>query len=317
MRKRVISVTLNPSIDRTIKLSSLQVGRINRADSVSLDPGGKGVNLSRAVHALGSDTHAILACGDLGLNWLKKSFDSESLSHTIIHASGVVRSNMTIIDSNGQITKINEPGAALSEKELQEVKNSLAALNLKNSWVAFAGRLNPGLAATTYRDLAQVAKEKGAFVAVDTSGAELKAALTAVVVDLIKPNQSELSELIGRQLLTIKDVIDGAQEVISAGVSSVLCSLGSDGALLITDSGSIHCESVNKMQGNPVGAGDILLGIFLASGADEGALETAVAWSAASVPLPGTSIPTFEQVSEIKVRVNKNPDASRTILEND
>jgi 1-phosphofructokinase len=317
MAAKVISITLNPSIDRTINLSSLEVGRINRANSVSLDPGGKGVNVSRAVHAFGGQTHAILACGDLGLNWLKKSFDSAGLNHTIIHTSGVVRGNMTIIEEDGQVTKINEPGAVLSEKELQEVQNALISVNLKDAWVVFAGRLNPGLPAMTYRDLAQVAKEHGALVAVDTSGAELKAAISAGVVDLIKPNQSELSELVGRPLTTISEVVSGAREVIAGGVSRVLCSLGADGALLITESGSIHCEPAHAVQGNPVGAGDILLGIFLAAGADQGALRDAVSWSAASVPLPGTSIPTFEQASEIEVRVHENPDLGRTILDND
>jgi 1-phosphofructokinase len=317
MASKVISITLNPSIDRTIKLASLEVGRINRATSVSLDPGGKGVNVSRAVHTFGGQTHAILACGDLGLNWLKKSFDSEGLNHTIIHTSGVVRGNMTIIELDGQITKINEPGAVLNDEELQRVKDALASLDLANSWVAFAGRLNPGLPATTYRDLARVAKAQRALVAVDTSGAELKAAITAGVVDLIKPNQSELSELVGRPLSTIGEVIAGAREVIAGGVSRVLCSLGADGALLITESGSIHCEPARAVTGNPVGAGDILLGIFLAAGADESALKVAVAWSAASVPLAGTSIPTFEQASEIEVRVHENPDLGRTILDND
>ena len=224
---------------------------------------------------------------------------------------------MTIIESDGEITKINEPGAALSEVELQKVKDSLASIDLQDSWVVFAGRLNPGLPATTYRDLAQVAKSRGALVAVDTSGAELKAAVSAGVVDLIKPNQSELSELIGRPLNSVSDVINGAREIIAGGVSRVLCSLGADGALLITESGSIHCEPAHEVHGNPVGAGDILLGIFLAAGADEEALSDAVSWSAASVPLPGTSIPTFEQASEMDVNVNRNPDLGRTILDND
>jgi 1-phosphofructokinase len=311
----VLTVTLNPSIDRTIALSSLSVGEINRAQEITLHPGGKGVNVSRAAKALGVDTHALYIGGTLGEAWMSAELDEASIPHTVISHGVAIRSNITIVESDGTVTKINEPGPVLGSAELEKVKNALSQLPLSGNWVVFAGRLNPGLAANAYAELAAFAKSQGAHVAVDTSGDEFAAAVKAGVVDLVKPNHHELSELVGRPLHTIDDVIDAAREVIAGGVRTVLCSMGADGAILITANTATHCEPIEKVSGTPVGAGDILLGIFIAAGCDVKALETAIAWSAASVPLPGTSIPTPAQAGAVSVRTREDFDRARVLVE--
>ena len=311
----VITITLNPSIDRTITVNDLAIGQITRAQSTTLDPGGKGVNVSRAVSAYGCDTHAILVCGELGASWMDKQLSALSIAHTIIPSDGAVRSNMTIVSSQGVVTKINEPGVALTASELKAVEEAITSHVQTGSWVVLAGRSNPGLALDTYRDLAALARKGGARVAVDTSGDELKAALTAGVVDLIKPNQFELAELAGRPLKTIHDVIAAAREVIDGGVEQVLCSLGKDGAILVTADEVMHCEPEHAAIGTPVGAGDILLAIYLGGGATPGALKDAIAWSAASVPLPGTAIPTPAQAEAVSVKTNEVLKDSRELAE--
>ena len=311
----VLTVTLNPSIDRTIALSSLKVGEISRAEKITLHPGGKGVNVSRAAKAFGSTTHALFIGGTLGEAWMSAELDKVSIPHTVISHGDAIRSNMTIVESDGTVTKINEPGPVLGLNELEKVKSALSQLPLNGNWVVFAGRLNPGLSPNAYAELAAFAKSHGAFVAVDTSGAEFAAAVKAGVVDLVKPNHDELSELVGRKLHTIADVIDAAREVIAGGVATVLCSMGADGAILITADSATHCEPIEKVSGTPVGAGDILLGIFIAAGCDVAALESAIAWSAASVPLPGTSIPTPAQAGAVSVRTREDFDRARVLVE--
>ena len=311
----VLTVTLNPSIDRTIALSTLAVGEINRAAKITLHPGGKGVNVSRAAKAFGVATHAIYIGGKLGEAWMSEELDKSSIPHTVIAKSGAIRSNMTIVESDGTVTKINEPGPTLSNADLEEIKANLSKLDLNGNWVVLAGRLNPGLPATAYAELATFAKSQGARVAVDTSGVEFAAAVRAGAVDLVKPNHHELSELVARPLHTIEDVISAAREVIAGGVSTVLCSMGADGAILITADSATHCEPIEKVSGTPVGAGDILLGIFIAAGGDVSALESAIAWSAASVPLPGTSIPTPAQADAVKVRTRTDFDRARELVE--
>ena len=307
-------MTTNPSIDRTIAVNSLTLGGVNRGDLNAIDPGGKGVNVSRALAAFGAKTHAVLICGDLGSQWFGKKLNALKIAHHVIKAEGITRSNITLQEANGTVTKINEPGFELTKDVLNELLQTLDGLDLKGSWVVLAGRLNPGADVNTYRDLAQFVRDRGAKVAIDGSGPEFRAAL-AVRPELIKPNQFELAELVGRPLKTIHDVIAAAREVIAGGVEQVLCSLGKDGAILVTSDEVMHCEPEHAASGTPVGAGDILLAIYLGGGATPSALKDAIAWSAASVPLPGTAIPTPAQAAAVSVKINEVPKDSRELAE--
>ena len=152
----VLTVTLNPSIDRTIALSSLNVGEINRAQEITLHPGGKGINVSRAARAFGVDTHALFIGGKLGESWMSGELDKAKIAHTVISFGDSIRSNMTIVEGDGTVTKINEPGPTLGKSELELIKESLAKLPLDGNWVVFAGRLNPGLSSDAYAYLAAV-----------------------------------------------------------------------------------------------------------------------------------------------------------------
>lgn len=310
----IITVTTNPSIDRTIAVKDLVLGGVNRGELSAIDPGGKGVNVSRALAAYGAKTHAVLICGDLGSQWFSKKLNTLHIPHHVIKAEGITRSNITLQEADQTVTKINEPGFELSKDVLHELYETLDGLDLKGSWVVLAGRLNPGADVNTYRDLAQFVRDRGASVAIDGSGAEFKAALQ-VNPDLIKPNQFELAELVGRPLKTIHDVIAAAREVIDNGVAQVLCSLGKDGAILVTKDQVIHCEPEKSAVGTPVGAGDILLAIYLGGGAQPSALKDAIAWSAASVPLPGTAIPTPAQAAAVSVKVNEVLKDARELAE--
>lgn len=310
----IITVTTNPSIDRTVAVGDLVLGGVNRGDLSAIDPGGKGVNVSRALAAYGAETHAVLVCGDLGSQWFAKKLNSSNIAHTIIKAEGITRSNVTLQEADGTVTKINEPGFELSRDVMHQLRQTLENLNLRNNWVVFAGRLNPGADVNTYRDLAKTVRDRGAKIAIDGSGTEFRAALE-VHPELIKPNQFELAELVGRPLKTIHDVIAAAREVIDGGVEQVLCSLGKDGAILVTSDQVFHCEPEKAAVGTPVGAGDILLAIYLGGGAQPSALKDAIAWSAASVPLPGTAIPTPAQAAAVGVKVNEALTDSRELAE--
>lgn len=295
-------------------MGDLLVGSINRAALIAVDPGGKGVNVSRALSAYGADTYSILVCGDLGDEWFDSSLTSLGIAHKIIKADGVTRSNITILEADGIVTKLNEPGFNLTENIITNVKSALASIDLKGAWVVLAGRLNPGADVNTYRVLAEYVRSLGAKVALDGSGPEFREAMQ-VKPDLIKPNQFELGELVGRELITMSDVISAANELIAQGIGQVLCSLGVDGAILISPEGNVHCEPEVVAQGTPVGAGDILLAIYLGGGAQSSALKDAIAWSAASVPLEGTAIPTKAQAAAVKVKVNQTPTAQRELAE--
>ncbi len=311
----IATVTLNPSIDRQLMLNHLAVGEVNRADLNHIHPGGKGVNVSRALKSFGAATHALLVGASLGGRWFDEQLTELGIDHEVIITSGVTRSNLTIVEANGTVTKINEQGFSITPEILADVRNALSNLDLQDQWVVFAGRLNYGAPTDTYLHLAQYARSLGARVAVDASDAELANSLWSDGPDLIKPNQHELASIVGRELVTMNDVIDAAREVIARGVKAVLCSLGADGALYITADSAVHAEPAHPVNGVPVGAGDIMLATFLGGGANVDALAGAVAWSAASVALPGTSIPTPAQAQAVEVLVHHDLDAQRSLVE--
>ncbi len=310
----IVTVTLNPSVDRTISIAKLDRGTVNRAEMIAVDPGGKGVNVSRALAAYGSETFALLVCGSFGSRWFAERLTELNVAHHIVLGNGVTRNNVTLVEGDGTVTKINEPGFELSDAVLSDVKTALSEIDLKDCWVVFAGALNPDADPLTYNKLATYVRSLGAKVAIDTSGEELKAAIE-IAPELIKPNQHELSELVGRNLITIADIVAAAREVLDMGVGAIVCSLGADGALYIDNETVVHAEPETPVAGVPVGAGDILLATFIAGGANAEALASAVAWSAASVPLEGTAIPSAAQAMAVKVNVNSGFDATRSLVE--
>lgn len=311
----IITVTLNPSIDRTIAVGELRRGGVNRAELIRLDAAGKGVNVSRALAAYGIETHAVMVGAGLGSEWMSEQLTSQNISHSMVMAQGITRSNLTLVEADGTVTKINEPGVTMTPEILAAIEGALDALDLENNWVVLAGRLNPGASDDTYARLAQHAKARGARVVLDASGAALSAAVRAGGLDLIKPNQHELGGLVGREPGSIDDAVVSAREVIKGGVGAVLCSLGADGAIYVTAQDVVHVEPKSAVVGTPVGAGDILLATFLAGGATVEALPGAVQWSAASVALPGTAIPTAEQAAAVEVLVHSSVDLDRQLVE--
>jgi 1-phosphofructokinase family hexose kinase len=311
----IVTVTLNPSIDRTLSVEALKRGGVNRVELVQLDAAGKGVNVSRALAAYGSQTHALLVGAGLGGEWMSQQLAGLGIQHTMVMAEGVTRSNITLVEADGTVTKINEPGVFMTADILSRTKAALDELQIAGNTVVFAGRLNPGAADSTYAELIEHVHGCGGKAVLDASGAALREAVVKSKPELIKPNQHELGALVGREPRTIQDAIDSAREVIQLGVGTVLCSLGKDGALFVTADQVVHVEPTEAVVGTPVGAGDILLATFLAGGATVDALPAAVQWSAASVALPGTAIPTAAQAAAISVRINHLVDSNRELLE--
>jgi 1-phosphofructokinase len=292
----IVTVTLNPSLDRTIEVAALERGKVVRATHARVDPGGKGVNVSRALLANGFASQAVVPCGgDEGLH-LVRLLESEGVHLKTVPIAGHTRSNVTIAEPDGTITKINEPGPTLSPHEFDTVIACLLSTVPAAAWVVACGSLPPGLPGQAFADLCKRLVAAGARVAVDTSGDGLREAAQAGVA-LVKPNREELAEVVGAPLPTRADVVEAAQQVRTWGAGAVLASLGAEGAVLVDEDGVLCGESPVIKTRSTVGAGDALLAGFLAAGArGAGALEVALAWGAAAVSLPGSRMPGPEDI---------------------
>ncbi|MGW3788410.1 1-phosphofructokinase [Micromonospora chokoriensis] len=287
----IVTVTLNPSLDRAVEVDSLGRGEVIRAAAAHLDPGGKGVNVSRALLANGVPSVAVLPSGGDEGNQLIRLLKAEGVEVLAVPISGRTRSNITLAEPDGTVTKINEPGPAMCRAEFDEVIDRVLVQAGGADWVVLCGSVPPGLPADAYAQLCRKLRAAGVRVAVDTSGPALREAALAGAT-LLKPNRDELAEVVGTPLKDLDDVVDAAQRLREWGAGTVMASLGADGAVLVNADGVRTGTCPVARPRSTVGAGDALLAGFLAAGAQgTAALAEGLAWGAAAVSLPGSRMP--------------------------
>lgn len=299
----IVTVTPNPSLDRTIVIPHLERGGVARAEQVHLDPGGKGVNVARVLAAAGVATIAVLPIGGPEGTLLVELLAEHGVPVAAVPIAAPTRSNVTIVEADGTTTKLNEPGPELTAREVAAVQLASAQHSVDAAWLVCCGSLPPGTPPDFHSRLVRAARAAGVPVAVDASGAALAAACLARP-DLIKPNRAELAELVGEPLPRLGDVVRAAQRLRSQGVGTVLVSLDRDGALLVDESGAHHAVAPSSTVRSTVGAGDAALAGFLLGGAaGTPALRNAVAHGSAAVSLPGSRMPAPHEVGPDRVRV--------------
>jgi 1-phosphofructokinase len=309
----IITMTLNPSVDRTVEVEALVRGAVVRANHVRVDPGGKGINVARALACNRYKARAVVPKGGPEGDHLISLLAAEGIDTVEVPITAAIRSNITVVEPDGTTTKLNEPGAPFTQEELGRVVNAVLTASLGAEWAVLSGSVPPGTPDGFYADLIHMLADIGIPTAIDTSGAALASAITAKPA-LIKPNREELSELAGRPLTTIGEVLESSRLVLATGVMSVLASLGRDGALLVTRDHAWHAEARVAHPRNSVGAGDALLAGFLALGADgPAALAEGVAWGAAAVSLPGSRMPGPDDLDRDAVHLHPNVDGGRRL----
>ncbi|MCX5200646.1 1-phosphofructokinase [Streptomyces sp. NBC_00237] len=311
----ILTVTPNPSLDRTYEVPSLTRGEVLRATSDRMDPGGKGVNVSRAVAAAGHDTLAVLPLGGAPGALVAELLRAEGIAVAPVPVAGQTRSNISVAEPDGALTKINAAGPELTAAESEALLATVREHSAAAGWIACCGSLPRGLAPEWYADLVARAHQAGARIALDTSGPSLLAALRERP-DVVKPNAEELAEAVERPLTTVGDAVDAAQALRALGARSVLASLGADGQLLVTESGTWFGSAKVDVVRSNVGAGDASLAGFLTAGGEgPEALASAVAHGAAAVRLPGSVMPTPADLDPAAVTVTADVPLDRVLTE--
>ena len=318
MSPRVVTLTANPSLDRTLELPGpLTRGGVTRLAGTSTEPGGKGVNVARAVAAAGGEVVSVLPAAEH--DPIVRALRVLGLELSTVPVEAPVRTNYTITEPDGTTTKLNEAGTALATGTRTALADALHRHGTGARWVVLSGSLPPGTPSDWYAGLVAGLRTTGARIAVDTSGEPLRALLAAgptSAPDLLKPNAEELAEVTG---VAEADLADDPDALLSAvrtlhdrGVAEVLLTLGADGALLSTADGGLWSARPPAIAvRSTVGAGDCSLAGYvladLAGAAPAERLATAVAYGAASASLPGSAVPTPAQVDGRAVRVTAGP----------
>jgi 1-phosphofructokinase len=314
----IVTVTLNPSLDRTLEVRRLLRGEVQRAVHTHNDPGGKGVNVARALSAHGTPVVSVLPVGGSTGAALVAQLTEAGVPHVAVPGVHRTRANVSIVEPDGTTTKINEPGVALEPDELRAVIDAVIHRVGPGDWVVTAGSIAPGQDPEVYAAIGSAARAAGARWAVDTSGVALAASLAAWP-DLVKPNREELSEVLGHHLDTLTAVVDACHALVDGSDRTVLCSLGADGAVLVDRQRAWHASGPRVQVENTVGAGDALLagylhGLTVQGGPDAG-LRAGIAWATAAVATPGTGVPTPDRVRPDDVRITEAATAALTHLE--
>ena len=281
----IYTVTLNPSLDYTMKLEGFQPGRLNRALSEQLSPGGKGINVSLVLANLGCPSVALgFLAGFTGKEIEKRLQEQGIRTEFLFLKDGLSRINVKLLEQSsepiaGQLeeaavtggkkrgareeTEINGNGPTVALSEVQQLLTRLDRLQ-EEDFLVLAGSVPFGLPDTMYQDICGRLQGSGVRIAVDAAGDLLKRVLPYHPF-LIKPNQQELGELFGVSLQTREEVLPYAKRLQELGAVNVLVSLGGEGAVLVGEGGIAYeaAAPAGTVLGT-VGAGDSMVAGFLA-----------------------------------------------------
>ena len=314
----IVTVTPNPSLDRTLEVPDLVVGGVNRAVDRHVEPSGKGVNVTRALTINGMDSVAVLPSGGLEGEQLLRLLEAEGVAYVAVPISEPVRVNITVTTASGTATKINEPGPAVTDDEVAALVDAVLRTSRLGDWVVASGSLPRGVPPDFYADLGSRLRAQGRRFALDTSGEALRHGL-AGRPEVIKPNLEELAEVAGRPLRTLGDVVAAAEDARRTTGGAVLVSLGAAGAVLVDGGTPLHAEARASEVRSAVGAGDNALAGFLAAasvGRDrEATVREAVAWGSVAVRAPGSLASPVTDADRRSVRVHPTLDLDRLVAD--
>ena len=256
---KVIAVTMNPSIDKTITIEHLVPYGLNRALSARCDPGGKGINVARVLKNFGTDVTVFgLIAGEQGehlVNFLK----SADISADFIKNPGETRTNLKIFDQSiNKTTEINETGFDVTPEVLESFTRRFREIVKEAEIVVLSGSLPPGVPEGFYRECIEIAKAQGVKSVLDADADALAEGVRAVPY-AVKPNLHELELLEGRAFSNKNEVVDAARKLIDSGIEIVIVSMGPDGAIVMDRNEKYKVDSWDVEVKSATGAGDSMV----------------------------------------------------------
>ena len=302
--KSIITVTMNPTVDQSSTTPIVTNEKKLRCSNIRYDPGGGGINVSRAINKLGGKSKAFYPAGGQIGNLLEELLKREKIDQVRFTVKESTRLNIHIIEetSNKQY-RFNMPGTPLQEYEWQQILTSLKEFTPSPDYIVASGSLPLHVPTDFYRKIAALSKEIGCKFILDTTNEPLKHALSEGVY-LIKPNLYEFQQLIGDSFQNEKKIIHESQQIIQSNQCKyIIISLGLAGTCLITKDNYKHITSPLVPIKSRVGAGDCMVGGITLMLAKEKSIEEAVRYGisagAAAVMTPGTELCQWEDTERI------------------
>ncbi|WP_277674461.1 1-phosphofructokinase [Piscibacillus halophilus] len=318
----VLTLTLNPAIDKTIRLPSFEVGRLNRlTETPREDAGGKGINVAKVLNQLKTSvTTTGFIAGKTGEK-LNLDLQRNGISTDFIQVDGEVRTNLKIVDQKHNVTtEINEPGFIVTKKDENELNEKLDHLLKNTTYLVLGGSTPKGIDESVYYRLIQKASDTHVKTILDASGVGLKEGLRAKPF-AIKPNIDELEHLFGTTFKSYEEISKACQQLIEEyDVELVVASLGKDGAIFTTKKECLHTQPFKTEVESTVGAGDSMVGAMIYSMLHDFNLEKLAKWATAAGTItaskPGTEVCRLEEIEQTYEKiVFKNFSKSKVLGE--
>jgi 1-phosphofructokinase len=297
----IVTLTLNPALDKTARVDVMKPNTLNRLRDLALNAGGKGVNVSAMIHSLGGESLAVGFAGGGTGKELLSLIAQRGLHADFVPVAAATRTNLKVVDNDGALTELNEPGPHISGDEWAALERKLADLAEKGSTVVLSGSLPAGLGKDTYKKLSAMLRQGGAAVFLDADGEAFKLALENepdAIPDYVKPNRFELLQYFG--IADDDRVSDGKLtelccSLLDKGIRLVALSMGADGAIFANKNGVWRSPALRVPIRSTVGAGDSMTGALVYSFArgltDEQGFALAMAASAGACTTEGTNPP--------------------------
>lgn len=276
----IITITVNPALDKSTHFKGLVAEQKIRCSAPRFDAGGGGINVSKAISRLGGNSLAVFTSGGPLGKMLEELIAKESIAFQAIPIQTWTRESFVAVDENTNSQyRFGFTGGEITDEEEKAFLNAIA--NLKSKFVVASGSLNEGLSPDFYQKIAQIAKQSGAKLIVDTSGEALEKVLKTGAY-LIKPNVGELAKLIGVERLEMEEVNEAAKKIIAkGGAEIVVVSLGPQGAVLVTKDNYEYVPAPNVAKKSTVGAGDSMVGGMVWALSQNKSLKEVIRWGVA------------------------------------
>ena len=280
--KKIITLTLNPALDKSISVPQLVPEKKLKATDVKVEPGGGGINVSRAIHKLGGSSEAIYLSGGYTGKQFEALMDKENIVSVALPMKGATRENFVVMDASANLQyRFGMQGPELSEHEWQQPLEYIKNQN-DVAYIVASGSLPPGVPTDFFGRLAVIAKRKNAKLIVDTSGEALQCAVKEGLY-LIKPNLGELSNLYGKEKLAKEEILNAARSIITGGGCEVMVvSMGGEGAMLITLDKQWEVKPPDVTIHSTVGAGDSMVGAMVLALSNNWEMEAVLRYGVAA-----------------------------------
>jgi len=264
MMASIYTLTLSPSLDSATMTPQIYPEGKLRCSAPVFEPGGGGINVARAINHLGGKATAIFPAGGATGEHLVALLADEQVAVDTVDARDWTRQNLHVhVESSGEQYRFVMPGAKLSDDEFRQLEEKVLTIE-SGSLLVISGSLPPGVKTEKLTALVQAVLQRGIRCIVDSSGDALKAALEPGQLELVKPNQKELSALVNRELNQPDDVRTAAEELVRTGKAHrVVVSLGPQGALAVDKTGCVQVVPPPMKSQSTVGAGDSMVGAMV------------------------------------------------------